>query len=119
MIVNRSPRSDLLAVVLLVVTVFLSVSLLTYDPADPVGPLFTPFDRVYQPDVLRWPQNERPTNAFGHAGGLASNVLYTTLGIGSWFLVVGIGAVVIALLHKKPISTLWCAGSAGCWRSAD
>ncbi len=107
MIENRSPRSDLLAVVLLVLTVFLSASLLTYDPADRVGTLFRPFDGIYQADVLRWPQNIHPTNAFGHAGVLASNILYTTIGLGAWLLVVGVGAVVIALLHKKPIHTLW------------
>ncbi len=104
---NRNPRCDLLAVVLIIATLFLSVSLLTYQPADPVGKMFPPLDRFYQADVLVWPQNPEIKNACGHWGAVVSDLLFTTLGIGAFFLVIGMGAVALALLQHQQLSALW------------
>ncbi len=104
---QRNPRCDLLAVLLSVLLLFLGISLATYDAADPVGPLFSPLDRFYQPDVVRWPENETIRNACGHSGALAANVLYTIFGIGAWFFIAGIGAVVLALFHSRTVMSMW------------
>ncbi len=107
MLENRNPRHDLFAFVLLVVIVFLSASLLTYDAADPVNSSSLLIDRFYQPDVVVWPQNEEPSNACGYWGALTADILYTTLGVGAFFLVMGLGAVAIALIQRQTIQSLW------------
>ncbi|MGI9517881.1 MAG: DNA translocase FtsK 4TM domain-containing protein, partial [Pirellulaceae bacterium] len=104
---NRNPRCDLLAVVLIVLTLFLTVSVLTYQPADPVGKMFPPLDKFYQADVLVWPQNVEIQNACGHWGAIVADLLFTTLGIGAFFLIIGIGAVAIALLQNQQLSAMW------------
>ena len=107
MIENRNPRCDLFAVILLMIALFLAVSLFTYNAADPVGQLFSPLDRIYQADVLVWPQNDEIRNACGHSGATVADILFTTLGIGAFFLVIGLGAVAISLLQRQSIEALW------------
>ncbi|MCP4889337.1 MAG: hypothetical protein GY904_22330, partial [Planctomycetaceae bacterium] len=96
MIENRNPRCDLFAVILFVMALFLSVSLLTYDPADAVGEWFKSFDRFYQADVLVWPQNTVVQNACGYLGAALADLLFTALGVGAFFLVIGIGVVAVS-----------------------
>ena len=107
MIQNRNPRCDLLAVVLLVLNAFLVVALLTWDPADPVAPLFQPLDRLWQADMLVWPANEEVRNACGHTGALAASLLYSTLGIGAWVLAIGMAGVIVSLFHHQPTMSIW------------
>lgn len=107
MIENRNPRCDLFAAILFVVALFLSVSLLTYDPADAVGEWFKSFDRFYQADVLVWPQNTTVNNACGYLGAALADLLFTSLGIGAFFLVIGIGVVAVSLLQKQTMESLW------------
>lgn len=107
MIENRNPRCDLFAVILAILALFLTVSLLTYDAADPVGTMFSPLDRIYQADIVVWPQNEEIRNACGHWGALTADLLFTTMGIGAFFLVIGIGAVAIALLQRQSLEAIW------------
>lgn len=107
MLENRNPRYDLFAVILLVGIVFLAASLFTYDKADPVGSLFPPLDQFYQSDILVYPQNESPRNACGYWGALTADVLFTTLGIGAYFLVTGLIAITIAILQNQSMEMLW------------
>jgi DNA segregation ATPase FtsK/SpoIIIE, S-DNA-T family len=107
MIDNRSPKSDLLALLLFLPAIFIGLSLATYSPADPVGPVFRQFDRWYQPDVVVWPQNQYPQNLFGRAGATASDLLYATLGVGAWMLVAGLVALAISLLKRRPAGEMW------------
>ena len=107
MLENRNPRYDLLAVLLLVIIAFLSSALLTYDRADPVGALFSPLDQFYQSDILVYPQNVHPKNACGYWGALTADVLFTTLGVGAYFLVTGLVAVAIALFQNQSTEILW------------
>ena len=81
MIENRNPRCDLFAVILAILALFLTVSLLTYNAADPVGKLVSPLDKIYQADVLVWPQNNEIKNACGHWGAITADLLFTTMGI--------------------------------------
>ena len=107
MIENRNPHCDLFAVVLFVVALFLSVALLSYDPADRAGEWLASLGNFYQADVLVWPQNAKIQNACGHLGAAMSDLLFTTLGIGAFFLVIGIGAVAVALIQRQSLDGMW------------
>lgn len=107
MIENRNPHCDLFAVVLFVVALFLSVALLSYDPADRAGEWIESLGSFYQADVLVWPQNTTIQNACGHLGAAMADLLFTTLGIGAFFLVIGIGAVAIALIQRQSLEGMW------------
>lgn len=61
----------------------------------------------YQADVLVWPQNTTIQNACGHLGAAMADLLFTTLGIGAFFLVIGIGAVAIALIQRQSLDGMW------------
>jgi len=107
MIENRNPRCDLFAVILVVVALFLSVAFLTYDAADPIGTRFSPLNRIYQADVTIWPQNEQIRNACGYWGAVSADLLFTTMGIGAFFLIIGIGAIAMALLQRQSLESIW------------
>ncbi len=87
---GRKLELDIEAIVLAGVCLFLWMSLLSYDPADPVTSLMAPFDRLFQPDISVYPQNAKCTNWCGWAGALVSQMLVQGLGIGAMFAVVGL-----------------------------
>lgn len=105
MLENRSLRLDLLALALLGMVVFLTVSLVTYEPADPIGRLVAPIDRFYQPDVLVYPPGEAIGNACGWWGALTADLLFNALGVGAYFLVLSLAVLDIVLLLRRPIET--------------
>ncbi len=105
MLENRSLKLDLAALGLLVVVVFLGVALGTYHPADPIGKLISPFDRVYEPDALVHPMNDRVTNACGWWGALISDVLFHTLGYGAYYFVLSLFVLDVALLRRRDIGS--------------
>ena len=59
---QRNLKQDLFALLVCAVTIFLTVSLLSYNPADAVGYLVAPLDTVYQPDVLVLPETGQVSN---------------------------------------------------------
>jgi len=103
---NRNLHQDLLALALTAVTVFLGLSLATYQRADPVMALVPPLDRLYQPDVLVHPQASETSNLCGDWGALAADVLLTTFGIGAYYLVATLAAVDYLLLRRREIDSL-------------
>ena len=107
MIDNRSPKSDLLALLIFLPALFIALLLATYDAADPAGPIFRQFDQWYQSDIVVWPQNEQPRNLFGRAGATFSDLLYSTLGIGAWLLVAGLAGLSVSLLKHRPVGEMW------------
>ncbi|HMO92769.1 MAG TPA: DNA translocase FtsK [Pirellulaceae bacterium] len=104
---QRNSRIDILAIVLLSATLFVGVSLLTYDRADYVGQLLPPFDRLYQSDRLVYPENERVQNACGYLGALTSDILFSSFGYAAVFFVAGMAAVAVSLIWKQQIQSLW------------
>lgn len=100
---NRNLKLDLCALVLLVVVIFLGLALLTYSPADPAPALPVPLSALYQPDRLVHPQNAKFANACGRWGALAADVLFTSLGVGAYYLVVSAGALDLALLRRRRV----------------
>jgi S-DNA-T family DNA segregation ATPase FtsK/SpoIIIE len=103
----RRLSRDLLALGLLALVLFLSVALATYDPADPIGELVAPFNQVYQPDVLVYPQLGRPANLAGWWGALSADLLFTTLGLGAYYVVGSLAVFVVLMLRRRTPDFLW------------
>jgi S-DNA-T family DNA segregation ATPase FtsK/SpoIIIE len=87
---SRLP-TDILALVLLAATVFVGLSLMTYDPADPPGA------RV-------WPANTHVANAAGYAGSLASAALLETFGVAAYAILLAMVIVDARLFVRKTYS---------------
>jgi hypothetical protein len=109
---NRSLRLDLCALALLGLVIFLSVALLSYEPADSVGQLVWPLDRLYAQDQLVYPPNARVENACGWWGAFAADLLLTNLGLISCYLVLSLAVLDGLLLARYPIEAplLRCIG---------
>ena len=91
-----SPRNrvrDLTALVLLAGCCFLLVALATFNPGDP------PLSRTFPP-------NAPPANACGLIGSAVAGGLYEALGLGAWFALGLLVAVVVALLARRPLADL-------------
>ena len=116
---NRNLAADLFALGLLVVTVFVGISLFTYDPADPVGEPPAPLSRFYAPDIVAYPQNEATANGCGHWGASAADLLFTAFGICAYYLLISVAVLDYHLLRRREIDTPlvraigWVASLAG------
>ncbi len=108
---ERKIGSDIVAVVLLTLIVFLVAALATYDPADPLAsPMVNDgglLNSIYQPDQLVYPLNDKPQNACGLVGAWLSDILISVLGVGAYYLVVGLIALETALFRRRKISAPW------------
>ncbi len=94
MLDQRNPKLDLAALVLLALTIFLSIALVTYDPAD------SPSDLVY-------PAQTAIENACGWVGAIVASVLFQTLGLGAYYLVISLAVLDAALLSHRPLGDPW------------
>lgn len=103
MLENRNLRLDLTALGLVALIIFLTCSLVTYHPNDPVGPLPPPLGFLVQPDTLAIPANEVIQNACGFWGSLASNLLFNTFGYGAYYLVATLALIDFHLLRRRQI----------------
>jgi S-DNA-T family DNA segregation ATPase FtsK/SpoIIIE len=116
---NRNLKLDAFALGLLALVVFLTLALLTYDPADPVVDLVAPLNNLYRPDVLVYPQNATIENACGKWGSLAASMLLTGLGLGAYYLVVSLGTLDALLLLRRDVDAPlvraigWCTSLLG------
>ncbi len=105
MFAHRNLRRDLAALVLAAVVVFLTAALASYDPADPLPPLIAPLDLALAADPLVWPPHEQVHNVCGQWGALAADALFRAIGLGAWYVVLGLGALSAALLRGWWIDT--------------
>jgi DNA segregation ATPase FtsK/SpoIIIE, S-DNA-T family len=94
MLEKRSHKQDVVALVLLALAVFLAISLLSYNPADP-------------PSTLVYPQHTTIANACGRSGALAAEWLLQAIGLGAYFLVFSLAALDAALLSRRQVSDPW------------
>jgi DNA segregation ATPase FtsK/SpoIIIE, S-DNA-T family len=94
MLDQRNPKLDLAALLLLALTIFLSIALVTYHPADP------PSDLVYPPQA-------DIENACGWIGAVAASALFHALGLGAYYLVISLAVLDAALLSHRPLGDLW------------
>ena len=104
---DRIVRNDVLAVGILGLVIFLVASVLTYSPADPASHAPAVLLKIYQPDQLVYPANETIQNAGGRLGAWTADLLINVLGVGVYFLIVGLIALEIALFRKAPVESPW------------
>ncbi len=97
MLDQRNPKLDLAALTLLALTIFLSIALFTYDAADP------PSDLVYPPQT-------DVQNACGWVGALVASVLFQSIGLGAYYLVISLALLDAALLGHRPLGDPWLRG---------
>ena len=94
MLEKRSHKQDVVALVLLALSVFLAIALLSYNPADP-------------PSNLVYPQHAKIANACGRSGAVAAEWLLQSVGLGAYFLVFSLAALDAALLSRRQVSDPW------------
>lgn len=104
---QRRIRNDIVAVSLLALIVFLIASLGTYDPADPAFDNHAWLTGIYQPDQLVYPANEHFNNACGRIGAWTADLLLYSLGVGAYYLVIGLIAMEVALFRRQSVDAPW------------
>ena len=104
---ERKIRNDIIAVGLLAAIIFLVAALATFDPADPAYDASAILNKIYQPDQLHFPAHSEFNNACGRIGAWTADMLINTLGIGAYFLLVGLIAMEIALFKRQSIPSPW------------
>jgi DNA segregation ATPase FtsK/SpoIIIE, S-DNA-T family len=82
-------KSDLIALALFAATLFIGLSMLSFDPGDPPGRLVHPVRDV-------------PLNLCGELGAQLSYGLRAAFGIGAWFVVFALAAFDFRLLSRGP-----------------
>ncbi|MEX0724792.1 MAG: DNA translocase FtsK [Planctomycetaceae bacterium] len=88
-------KTDLLGLCLFAATLFVALSLFSYDPADP-------------PSTLIAPQNIAATNLCGQAGAYAAHALRFTFGVGSFVFVAGMLFLSVRLFSRyEKMGPLW------------
>ena len=73
MLEHRNLKVDLFALAILVLTIFLSAAVLSYDPADP-------------PSKLVFPERMETLNVCGRSGAVVSSLLLDFTGLGAYYL---------------------------------
>ncbi|TWT30884.1 DNA translocase FtsK [Blastopirellula retiformator] len=102
---NRSLHRDLLAIGLAAAVLFLTLSLVSYDAADPIPAPIFPISEVYQPDVVVYPPAERAHNICGGMGALAADLLFSRLGgVGAYYLILSLAGLDFILLRRLEVS---------------
>ena len=91
MLEKRDLKKDLLALGLLALAVFLVAALMSYDPADP-------------PSKLVYPERHRSPQCLRPLWGLRQPLLFTALGLGSYYLVLSLAALDAMLLARRPLN---------------
>lgn len=104
---HRKVSNDIIAVALLAAIVFLVASLATYNPSDPTFKASSLLNYIYQPDQLHYPAGNEFSNACGRLGAWTADMLLNTLGLGAYFLVLGLIAMEIALFKRQRIDSPW------------
>ncbi len=89
----RQVKFDVEATALAGLCLFLWVSLLSYDAADPVGPLVAPLNMIYTPTEHVYPLNAHIQNWCGWCGALIAQMMVEGLGIGAIPLVAGMSVL--------------------------
>ncbi|MGA2798078.1 MAG: DNA translocase FtsK 4TM domain-containing protein [Thermoguttaceae bacterium] len=97
---ERKLKRDLLALALLALVIFLTAALFSYDPADP-------------PTSLVYPPHLEIHNTCGRSGAIVARLLFESLGIGAYYLIVSLTVLDAVLLMHRRITQPWLR--AGGW----
>ncbi len=98
-------RTDLWGIALAAVTVLLTLSLVSHNPADPVEAPVWPLGALYQPDVLVFPVASEVQNACGYWGALISSAMLAGLGFAAYLFVGLLGLASFKLIAFGKIQT--------------
>ena len=91
MLERRQLQLDLLALGLLASTLFLALSLVTYDAGDPpTSSVFPAYDQVH--------------NLCGVAGAWLASILFNTLGVAAYFLLVTLVVIDALVLSRRTVA---------------
>ncbi len=104
---NRKVPTDIFVVVLLAAVVFLIIALATYDAADNSALFPSWLLALYQPDQLVYPGHTAVTNACGKLGAWSADLLFHALGIGAYYLIVGLVTLQISLFRTQKFQQPW------------
>ncbi len=85
--------------------IFLALSLISYNPSDPMVELIYPLNQFYQPDILSYPKADSTANWCGPWGALAASVMLDALGIGAHYSVASLCVVTVLLLMRREIDS--------------
>ncbi|MGY8732673.1 MAG: DNA translocase FtsK 4TM domain-containing protein, partial [Pirellulales bacterium] len=102
---ERNLKQDLIALAIGAVVVFLATALLTYQANDKVEPLIAPLNRLYQADVVQYPQSTFVQNMCGPLGATTADLLFSLFGFGACYLVGSLGLLVVALLRRVQVDS--------------
>src|SRR5271166_448786 len=91
MLEKRSHKLDVLALALLALCVFLTLSLVTYSAADP-------------PSTLVYPQHAKIANACGRSGAMVAELLLEGIGLGAYFLITSLAVLDAVLLARRKVT---------------
>lgn len=84
---GRRLNKDLFSLGLLAIVIILAISLVTYDPADPVAEITSWAGSWYQADQVVYPANEKIQNACGRLGAVVSDSMFSALGLVAYYVV--------------------------------
>ncbi len=91
---------DVAAIALVAVTILMTVSVITRDPADPIETPVWPINKFYSANPNVYPTNPSVTNACGYWGALASSALFDSVGLAAALVIGASGGVATALLIR-------------------
>lgn len=96
---NRKISSDCLGLALVAMTVFLVISLLSYDPADPITGAGWPLSSLADWPPLVHPISPTVQNACGRLGAAVSAILFNALGMAALIVAVTPGFLAYRLMR--------------------
>jgi DNA segregation ATPase FtsK/SpoIIIE, S-DNA-T family len=102
---SRKVHWDIAALFMGAFAILVWISLLTHDPADSVGPLIAPFNLLYQPDQVAFPENEKIQNWAGYWGALISNILFHAVGVGAYVVASLLLLSIVAMVRQRPLAS--------------
>ena len=105
---------DIAAIVLVAVTLMLTVSVVTRDPADPLETPVWPISALYTPDLTVYPANGSVTNACGYWGALIASALFDAMGLATSLVIAAGGGISTALLIRGRINAPVLRSLGGC-----
>ncbi|WP_449289959.1 DNA translocase FtsK 4TM domain-containing protein [Novipirellula galeiformis] len=91
---------DVIAIVLVAMTLITTVSIITRSPADPIEMPVWPLSALYTPNNSVYPTNPTVTNACGYWGAVISSALLDALGLAAGLVVAAAGGIATALLYR-------------------
>jgi len=98
---SRQIEFDIEALLLSAFCIFLWLSLLSYDPADPVPQFPAAIGQFVVLDAPVYPVNQETTNWCGWIGATAAQVMIQSLGIGSAIVAVGLTVLAVWMFRVQ------------------